>query len=494
MKKAVTVLLIASLLLGGPGTLSMPSKTHASGLDEALNWLFMSATTEPRAYESQRRMGFVGGAVMARTPIRSLNIISFAPPRLDAGCGGIDLFLGSFSFINMDQFVQFLRAIAANAVGLAFKAALNAISPQLEAIISKLETLVNNMNRTFRNSCEVTKNMGAMLSGVGSLWDSVKQAASDVGNLFKTSGNVRDDFFSSVKDQFSNPNNVYESDSKPDLNPSVGNLVWKAFMLNNTAAAIGNAESPLPPGWSGDAKKMAQYVMSITGTVINMIDEDYDPSQCEGGDAGSDRCGVVVREYGAILRFRDLLDGATGGNQPQYYKCNTDASEMGCTKLIPVAFDFQGTRAYVSEMLFGTADGYLNGTYTGDSIVGRAINGGELTSAQKYFLNTIPQPIYSAMLNVQNDPAAILVVAQHTAPMIAELMAVSIGHAIIKAAQASFAGQYKVDKPASFDANLRDFMRDMNAVAQGVSGERMMNSVILLAQYVQAIRPYWMEP
>jgi conjugative transfer pilus assembly protein TraH len=37
----------------------------------------------------------------------------FVPPSFDAGCGGIDLFAGSFSFISAEQFQNLLRAIAA---------------------------------------------------------------------------------------------------------------------------------------------------------------------------------------------------------------------------------------------------------------------------------------------------------------------------------------------------------------------------------------------
>ncbi len=51
------------------------------------------------------------------------------PPSFSAGCGGIDLFGGSFSFINMNQFVDLMRAVASNAAGYAFQLAINAMCP-----------------------------------------------------------------------------------------------------------------------------------------------------------------------------------------------------------------------------------------------------------------------------------------------------------------------------------------------------------------------------
>jgi len=479
IRKTLVSFLIAALCVQ-----SVP--VRASSLDDALGWMYLSTTTEARAYESQRRMGFVGGSVMARTPIKNVNIISFAPPRLDAGCGGIDLFMGSFSFINMDQFVQLLRAIAANAVGLAFKAALHAISPTLEAIISKLETLVNNMNRTFRNSCSIAQSIPSLMSGVGSLFDSIKQASTEVADRLRTSSNIVDDFFSALKSNFSDPNAPYKSESKPDLNPSVGNLVWKALMLNNTAAAVGPANATWVDPFSSNSKLMAMYVMSITGTVINMQDEDYDPNQCEGGSSG-DRCGVVARSYGRIVHFRDLLDGNSNGNKPQYYQCNTDASEMGCTKLTPVDFSFIGTRAYTNVVLFGTEDGSY---YTGDSLVGRVIEGGELNQYQKDLLQGISSPILAAMMNVQNDPNAVLTVATLASPIIAEEAAVGLGIALVKAAHTAFSGQYKVDKPAEFDENLKQFQREMAPYIQ--NAEKIITQVNQIATYTTFARKSFM--
>lgn len=458
------------------------SEVKASSLDDALGWMYMMTTTEPYAYQSQRRMGFVGGSVMARTPIKSVNVISFAPPRLDAGCGGIDLFLGSFSFINKDQFIQLLRAIAANAVGLAFKAALHAISPTLEAIISKLETLINNMNRTLRNSCSIAQNIPALFSGVGSLVDSIKQAGSEVADRFRSSGNLVDDVFSSITKNFSDPDTPYKSESKPEINPTVGNLVWKALMLNNTAAYIGPANTSWVDPFSSNSKFMAMYIMSITGTVINMQDEDYNPSQCEGGNSG-DRCGVVARTYGRIAHFRDLLDGNSNGNKPQYYRCNTTASELGCTKLTAVDFPFIGTRAYTNAVLFGTQDASY---YTSDSLVGRVIMGSELSEDQRRFLQGISVPILAAMMRVQEDPNAVLSVANLAAPIIAEEAAVGLGRALVKAAHAAFAGQYKVDKPADFDKNLSDYHAEILSHTQ--TAEKVISEVTTMLAYVEGVR------
>ena len=71
--------------------------------------------TAPTAHLGQRRGVLTGGSVNARNRIMNESLWHFVPPSFDAGCGGIDLFAGSFSFISAEQFQNLLRAIAANA-------------------------------------------------------------------------------------------------------------------------------------------------------------------------------------------------------------------------------------------------------------------------------------------------------------------------------------------------------------------------------------------
>lgn len=98
----------------------------------------LSNTTPPGVWETQRRGVISGGSLTTRNRIMQENLVSFAPPRFEAGCGGIDLFGGSFSFINADQFVQLLRSIASNASGYAFQIALDAMC---QSCMQNLETL-----------------------------------------------------------------------------------------------------------------------------------------------------------------------------------------------------------------------------------------------------------------------------------------------------------------------------------------------------------------
>ena len=69
----------------------------------------------PAAVKTQTMNMYTGGNLTLAAPSRSYNLMSVQAPTVNAGCGGIDLHLGGFSFISKEQFVQTLRNIGSNA-------------------------------------------------------------------------------------------------------------------------------------------------------------------------------------------------------------------------------------------------------------------------------------------------------------------------------------------------------------------------------------------
>ena len=71
----------------------------SGGLQSELNELFgnISNYTQPGIYESTRRGVLAGGGAQIRSRRMNIQLIAFEPPNIKAGCGGIDIFLGSFS-------------------------------------------------------------------------------------------------------------------------------------------------------------------------------------------------------------------------------------------------------------------------------------------------------------------------------------------------------------------------------------------------------------
>ena len=103
-------------------SLSGPAVCGAGVLGD-LNSMFMSNASSSGVINTKDRTGVFGGSVNIRAPVQAVTLVSFDAPRLTAGCGGVDLYGGSFSFINGQELTAVFRQVAANAGGLAFKAA-----------------------------------------------------------------------------------------------------------------------------------------------------------------------------------------------------------------------------------------------------------------------------------------------------------------------------------------------------------------------------------
>ena len=148
MRRLITALLLAVSV--GP--------TWAS-VDAELNNMFvdMSNFTAPGVWNSQRRGVISGGGFVARNRIANINLMSIVPPSFEAGCGGINVYGGSFSFINKEQFVGLMRNIASNAMGYAFQLALNSMCESCMQTIETLARKVQQMNQNMGNSCQMAQ-------------------------------------------------------------------------------------------------------------------------------------------------------------------------------------------------------------------------------------------------------------------------------------------------------------------------------------------------
>ena len=91
--------------------------------------------TGPTAYQGQSAGYYSLGNAWTRFPQKSVSPFNLQLPSARAGCGGIDLFTGSFSFINAAEMVAMLKATANNALGFAFKLAIDSVSPEILSLI-----------------------------------------------------------------------------------------------------------------------------------------------------------------------------------------------------------------------------------------------------------------------------------------------------------------------------------------------------------------------
>jgi len=215
--------------------------------------------TRPQAYEGQRA-GFVTlGSLYVRSAPRNTSLANIQLPSIRAGCGGIDIFGGSFSFLSAEELIALMENIMANAAGFAFELALESMSPAVQDTVAKLRDLAQQVNSMNINSCEA----GAAL--VGSVWPQHDAASQLVCQTVGTmNGIVADRARSRHSCGAGGQNKDITDDAADELADQVPvnvNYAWKASRKN---ALLVSDDS------------LAEFFMTLTGTVIVIGAEDDD--------------------------------------------------------------------------------------------------------------------------------------------------------------------------------------------------------------------------
>ncbi len=187
--------------------------------------------TNPAILQGQTMNLYTGGSLFMRMPKRTYNIASGTPPSWNAGCGGIDLFMGGFSFINKEQFVGMLRNIGSNALGYGFKLAIQNLCPTCDNVMQALQATAQQVNRLNIDSCEAAK--GIVNAAASDTWTRGRQeAAKNFGvdsNIFE---NITDAWTKVMHDAKKADETMKDAgNAKPEVKDQlpIGNVVWKAL-------------------------------------------------------------------------------------------------------------------------------------------------------------------------------------------------------------------------------------------------------------------------
>ena len=242
---------LAAALIAAPVTL------RAGDLNTEVNNMFNSLGsignyTAPGAFRGQTFNTYTGGSLFMRAPNKVYQLAAIQFPSAKAGCGGIDVFGGSFSHISAAEFKNMLRNITAALPGIAFQLALESVSPLLGGLTKWAKGLETWINNARINSCETAKaivSTAAEAAGYSS-----QEACSD---LAIEMGLESDRDAARRRCATDRTSILASARTSGDANvrnkaPFVGNLTWKA--LQRTSTYLDDQEREL--------------IMSIVGTVI----------------------------------------------------------------------------------------------------------------------------------------------------------------------------------------------------------------------------------
>ena len=233
--------------------------------------------TGPSAFQGQSAGYYSLGNIWTRFPQKTTNIANLQLPKARAGCGGIDIFAGSFSFINASEMVALLKAVANNAVGFAFSLAIDTVCPECSKIMQEFAQKAQLMNNLSINSCEMAQGL------VGGIWPKGDLADKAICEAIGNSEGIFSDYAAAkhgcgTRGQRSSTNSGAGA-NYADVNPAIArNYTW--HVLKKSAF--------FTPNGSFD-RELAEYAMTLIGTVIYVPPKDDEPGKFVpfAGDASS---------------------------------------------------------------------------------------------------------------------------------------------------------------------------------------------------------------
>ena len=137
-------------------TFMLAGNASAAWVDD---WLDQKTTTSPNHFSGQQRGYYSGGSFNARWPSSADYPVTIEMPRVKSGCGGIDVFMGGFSFMNSDYLVNKLQGILSGAASVAFDLGLKTLCEQCSNTIKNFEALSDKLNSMQLDECAAAKEL-----------------------------------------------------------------------------------------------------------------------------------------------------------------------------------------------------------------------------------------------------------------------------------------------------------------------------------------------
>jgi conjugative transfer pilus assembly protein TraH len=314
--------------------------------------------TQPGAFRGQAYNTYAGGSTYLRSPNKVYQLATIQFPYIKAGCGGIDVFAGSFSHLAAAEFKNVLKSITANLPGVAFQLALSAVTPllgQKAEWAKSLETFVTNARI---NSCETATSLvrGAANATGFDAFSSCVRIAIELG-LESDEDAARNRCRTAQGATLSAGASSGNPDAKAMV-PFVGNLTWQALKRVNT---LDDPEREL--------------LMSIVGTVIY-----YSTDQSRDPDVRAPTLSSITE---LLYGQADAGSGFVIGHQ---LKCDEWVSCMNVSD--DTTSTFKPFTTKVEEIMTSISDKIANRT-------------GVPTAQEIGFVNTVSEPVYR-MLAIGN--------------------------------------------------------------------------------------------
>lgn len=353
VKKGIALSLILSLYLQG------------ASLNDTLKNFDGSLTNESAGYYKTQARGLysLGSARVRFGGGNTIQPFNVRAPSISAGCGGIDMIFGGFSYLNFEFIVEKLKKIASAAPAFAFNIALSTLCKDCQTIMSELEKIANAINSMNFDTCQIAQsavNWGARQLGIvknSNLAQGVDDSWLKIGD--KMPSQIVSDFTNSMNNMF---NDKGESVKEYLMQ---GSLIKKTMEVYNPIISSG--------------KEFEYLTRSLIGDVVGETIDGADPKTEEPFRLKVYLGKLDVRDFKEVL----LNGGKVKGTKVDYTEGGGTVKDVKFSDE-EIKFD-KGLKYIIKDKI--------------QEIYNAMIANRSLSADQLKFINSVPIPLYR-ILNV----------------------------------------------------------------------------------------------
>ncbi len=216
------------------------------------DWFASSTSSGASSYKNQQRGFYSAGSYSARLNVSNDPLLSISPPRISAGCGGVDVFLGGMTMLDPDYLVDKLQNMISAAPAIAFDTAMKVMSKELSETMKSFEKIINDLNSIQVNDCQWASKLGEPVG------DYIGTAAS---NRLRTLDGKVGQALGSVTSWYEGTENQTASNQEPtedikqltvDCPTQFKNIFKTGSLLQNAADEFGFSYVDTMRGFVGD--------------------------------------------------------------------------------------------------------------------------------------------------------------------------------------------------------------------------------------------------
>jgi len=367
LKRQIVHLLLVSFLISGFWLLT----PAYAGIGEDLMAFFKSAgmasnITTPGSYQDQAAGFYTGGSIVTRNVVRNIQPATLQTPGFRAGCGGIDLWLGGFSYLKGKQLMETLRNIGSAGQAYAFMLGMQVVSSQIYDVLNVMNNIATQVNQTNINSCEVAA------TAIGGIWPKSDQASKHLCQAMGSNLGAFSDWSASRHECGAGGDReriLKERGSDPrykDMLAGEFNLAWKAIQANAFLKAD---------------KELAQLFLTLVGSIIVRFGDPQTSYYKEGKVADKSFEVITLKSH---ANQDNVIGGLLVGGKMSLYVCKDEAC------LHPTSGEVVLSKQHALQRRVHTIL---------ESLVRKIYDDGEPTEEEKDFLNSTRLPVFK-MLNV----------------------------------------------------------------------------------------------